>query len=138
MVDASASTDIPEVASRSKAARSRVTSRKAVLFGVDGRSMQARRFKDLIEQMAEDLGGHAGLSEGQRQLIRRCAMLSAECERMEADSALGLPFNVDTYGMLADRLGRALTRLGLKRVAKDVTPTLQDYLAARRDVMPND
>jgi hypothetical protein len=31
-----------------------------------------------------DLGGKALLSEGQRQLIRRAAMLSAESERMEA------------------------------------------------------
>jgi hypothetical protein len=38
--------------------------------------MTARRFKDLVEDIAADLGGKD--SEGQRQLIRRAVMLSAE------------------------------------------------------------
>jgi hypothetical protein len=38
---------------------------------VDGRSVTARRFKDLYEDIAADLGGLDQLSEGQRQLIRR-------------------------------------------------------------------
>jgi len=38
-------------------------------------------------RISADLGGVAMLSEGQRQLIRRAAMLSAECERQEAMSA---------------------------------------------------
>ena len=44
----------------------------------DGRSATARRFKDLVGDISADLGGASLLSEGQRQLIRRAAMLSAD------------------------------------------------------------
>ena len=67
----------------------------------DGRSASARRFRDLIEDIAADLGGKALLSEGQRQLIRRAAMLSAECERQEALAARGeAEFNCELYGTM--------------------------------------
>jgi hypothetical protein len=121
--------DMTKFATRSKAPRSRTTSRRAVLFGVDGRSMQARRFKDLIDEFQSDLGGREILSEGERQMVRRCAMLSAECEKLEAEAALSGEFDAETYGMLCDRLGRALSRVGLKRRPRDVTPTINDIVA---------
>jgi hypothetical protein len=98
----------------------------------DGRSATARRFKDLVEDIAADLGGKDHLSEGQRQLIRRAAMLSAESERMEALAARGeAEFDIDLYGMICDRLGRLFGRLGLERKSKDVTPDLRSYLAGK-------
>jgi hypothetical protein len=116
----------------------------------DGRSATARRFKDLVEDIAADLGGKDHLSEGQRQLIRRAAMLSAECERMEAmaarndrrpDGAIAwkseatFVFDLEIYGALCDRLGRLFGRLGLERKSQDVTPDMHSYLAERQ---PND
>ena len=81
-----------------------------------GDTAWARRFKDVLGLIISDLGGHgAGLSEGQRQLARRAATISIECEKMEGEAAAGAPFNVVTYGMLTDRLGRVLERLGLRR-----------------------
>ena len=72
------------------------------------------------------------LSEGQRQLIRRAAMLSAESERMEALAARGeAEFDIDLYGMICDRLGRLFGRLGLDRKSKDVTPDLRSYLHSK-------
>jgi hypothetical protein len=98
----------------------------------DGRSATAGRFKDLVEDIAADLGGKEHLSEAQRQLVRRAAMLSAECERQEALSARGeAEFNCELYGTMCDRLGRLFGRLGLERVARDVTSTLQSYLQAK-------
>lgn len=98
----------------------------------DGRSATARRFKDLVEDISADLGGKDHLSEGQRQLIRRAAMLSAESERMEALAARGeAEFDIDLYGMICDRLGRLFGRIGLERKSRDVTPSLQSYLQAK-------
>jgi hypothetical protein len=37
------------------------------------------------------------------------------------------------YGTLTSHLSRALKLLGLKRVLKDMTPTLQSYLEARAE-----
>jgi hypothetical protein len=59
------------------------------------------------EDIASALGGLDHLSEGQKQLIRRAAMLSAESERLEATATRGeAEFNVDLYGQMYDRLGR--------------------------------
>ena len=112
--------------------RSRVTNGSKLLPLSDGRSATARRFRDLYEDISADLGGVAMLSEGQRQLIRRAAMLSAESERMEALAARGeAEFDIDLYGMICDRLGRLFGRLGLERVSRDCTPDLRSYLAGK-------
>jgi hypothetical protein len=99
--------------------------------GLDGRSQTARRFRDLVEGMGNDLGGSDRLSEGQRQLIRRAATLSIMSESVEADFIRNLAFDSEAYGVLCDRLGRCLQRLGLERVSRDVTPSLQSYLQAK-------
>jgi hypothetical protein len=75
------------IISRKSHGRSQVGNGAKFLPMTDGRSATARRFKDLVQDISSDLGGVALLSEGQRQLIRRAAMLSAECERHEALSA---------------------------------------------------
>lgn len=119
----------PQLARRPAAQRSRVANGSKLLPLTDGRSATARRFRDLIEDISADLGGAAHLSEGQRQLVRRAAMLSAESERLEAMAARGeAEFDIDLYGMLCDRLGRVFSRIGLKRVPRDTT-TLRQYIA---------
>jgi hypothetical protein len=113
--------------------RSRVTNGSKLLPLSDCRSATARRFRDLYEDITADLGGVAMLSEGQCQLIRRAAMLSAESERMEALAARGeAEFDIDLYGALCDRLGRLFGRLGLERVAwpvNDGSQALADYFS---------
>jgi hypothetical protein len=127
-----ASETIAPVVSRSSKLRSKLSNGSKLLPMTDGRSATARRFKDLVEDIAADLGGKDHLSEGQRQLIRRAAMLSAESERMEALAARGeAGFDIDLYGMICDRLGRLFGRLGLERKSKDVTPDLRSYLASK-------
>jgi hypothetical protein len=62
-------------------------------------------------------------------LIRRCSLISVECEKLESRSVAGEEINLDLFGTLTDRLGRTLARLGLRRVPKVVgTPDLQEYL----------
>ena len=121
-----------QLAPRSRTHKSRVSNGSKLLPLADGRSVTARRFRDLYEDIAVDLGGLDQLSEGQKQLIRRAAMLSAESERMEAQAARGeAEFNIDLYGMICDRLGRLFGRLGLERRPRDMTPDLRTYLAAK-------
>jgi hypothetical protein len=43
-------------------------------------------------------------------------------------AATGAEINLETYGTLTDRLGRCFQRLGLRRQARDVGPTLGDLL----------
>lgn len=57
-------------------------------------------------------------------------MLSVECEKLEAAGMAGQPINLDTYGQLTDRIGRAFRRLGMKRVPREVRPpSVSEYLA---------
>jgi hypothetical protein len=95
----------------------------------DSTSVSARRFRTLIGRMTYDLGGSESLTEGQQQLIRRCAMISAQCELMEAETVQGKPLNAIAYGTLTGHLTRTLNALGLKREPVDVTPVLNEYLS---------
>jgi hypothetical protein len=103
--------------------RSRATNGSSLFWidDADGRSAPARRFKDILGAVVSDLGGLDLLSEGQKQLARRAAMLSLECERLEGASISGETIDIEVYASLTDRLGRCLQRLGLKRQARDVT-----------------
>jgi hypothetical protein len=91
-------------------------------------SVSAKRFRT-VAAIAFDLGGRENLTEAQQQLIRRCAMLSAQCELMEAETVQGKPLNAIAYGTLTGHLTRTLNALGLKREPIDVTPVLNEYLS---------
>lgn len=114
--------------------RSRVTNGKALFVEADQRGPWARRWRDVLGEITNDLGGADLLSEGQKQLARRCATISIACERMEGEAALGNEIDLDAYGTLTDRLGRALQRLGLKRHPRDITPP--DPLEYAREYSP--
>ena len=57
--------------------------------------------------MAFDLGGRENRTEAQQQLIRRCAMISAQCELMEQETVEGKPLNAIAYGTLTGHLSDA-------------------------------
>jgi hypothetical protein len=58
----------------------------------------ARRFQTVASRIAYDLGGRENLTEAQQQLIRRAAMLSVQCERMEKSVISGEDLNAVAYG----------------------------------------
>lgn len=107
--------------------RSAVTNGKRLHVVRPGDTAWSRRFRDVLAEIISDIRttSREGLSEGQRQLARRAATISIMCEKMEGDAAAGAEIDVDAYGMLTDRLGRAFARLGLKRQSRDV------YIPAR-------
>jgi hypothetical protein len=134
---AASSRDRSSVARVKRQTRSRITNGTAIhLVAVDGRSAAARRFRDVLAQITADISpdGAGSLTEAQRQLARRCAMLSVECEKIEARGVAGEPIDISHYGALVDRLGRCFARLGLKgHAAKDAGPTLTDLLREDRE-----
>lgn len=114
---------------RLRKGRSAVTNGRRLHVVAPGDTAWARRFRDVLGEIISDMG-RDGLSEGQRQLARRCATIAIACERMEGEAAAGNEIDLDTYGTLTDRLGRCFQRLGLKRQAQDVMPpTVEAYLA---------
>jgi hypothetical protein len=109
-------------------ARSRVTNGKELLPGVDGRSLWARRYRDVLTLHLSDLGGEDNISEAEKTLARRAACLVVELELMEVRFATGdEPDTEDTTANMLDRyqrtantLRRLLESLGLSRRTKDI------------------
>jgi hypothetical protein len=122
------------VARKPAATRSRVTNGADVLPGVDLRSATARRYRDLYEAMCVDQGGIERLSQARLQLIRRFAAASVLAEAMEARLAAGLPVDVTEFSTLASTAVRIAQRIGLDRRARNVTPSLQDYIEGRATI----
>jgi hypothetical protein len=123
--------DSAAVASLSPVSRSRISNGSAILPNVDGRSTWVRRLRDLIALHLSDLGGDDQASEAERSIIRRIATLTVELERLEAVFATAgeaTPDQLDLYQRTANSLRRLLEAIGIKRVPRDVTPTLAQYL----------
>jgi hypothetical protein len=117
-------------AARSTRLRSRVTNGSKLVAGLDGRSAEARRYRDLVMSYSDDLGGADSITEAQRTLIGQAATLQIQSERVQAAVLKGEQVNVEQLTRLANSSTRILTRLGLKRERRDATPDLADYLAA--------
>ena len=114
-------------APRKSQGRSCVTNGSTPFVEADGRGPWARRWRDVLAEITGDLGGADLLSEGQRQLARRAATISIACEKMEGEAAAGNEIDLEEYGRLTDRLGRAFHRLGLRRCPREITPDPLDY-----------
>ncbi len=114
----------------SQLSRTRVTNGKALfLDGVDGRTLAARRYRDLFHSFVSDLGGMEVASEAQLQLARRCATMSCQAEVMEAEFIAGDDTDLEQYLHLVGTLSRALSRLGIERKVLDVTDlSLEEYI----------
>jgi hypothetical protein len=103
--------------------RSRLTNHKDILPNVrDGRSGAARRFRDLVRSYITDLGGLDNISEVKLGLLRRLAGVTVQSETLEAMMVNGQLIPVAELCMLASTAVRISQRLGLSRVARDVTP----------------
>jgi hypothetical protein len=111
--------------------RSRITNGSDLLPSVDGRSVWARRLRDLISLHVNDYGGSSAISEAERSLVRRAAALTVELELLEvkfASNGGAQMEELDKYQRAANSLRRLLESLGLQRRSRDVTPNLHDYL----------
>jgi hypothetical protein len=95
---------------------------------LDGRSRAAMRTRELVSAFEADMGGADRLSTAQRQLVQRAAILAVQCEDFEVRYSIGQPIELDMYLAAINCQRRVLTELGLERRARDVTPSLQQYI----------
>jgi hypothetical protein len=115
--------------------RSRITNGTSLLPSVDGRSIWARRCRDLIQLHEQDLSpGNNRLSQASRSLIRRAAVLSVELEHLELKFAQqeATAAQLELYARLSNTLRRLLQTIGTERVPRDVTPSLSEYIKRKR------
>jgi len=126
---------------RARAADPKVYGRSKVRNGrlfpdIDGRNVWVRRCKDLIAMHLSDLGGIDNCSAAEQSIVRRASTMTVELERLEAKFALAGeadPNELDLYARVAANLRRMLEAIGLQRRARDITPSLDQYLAKKAE-----
>jgi hypothetical protein len=72
--------NIPPTASRPRSLRRRITNGADILRGIDGRSADARRYRDLVEAFSAEYG--LGSSEREMAAIRLAAALTVQSARL--------------------------------------------------------
>jgi hypothetical protein len=94
----------------------------------DGRTVAARRFRDLVEAYSAELGGK--LSPVEQSLVRQAANLTQVSERLQADVIAGTPVDHDAMVRISSEARRILGMLRAKAAKnKPAGPNLQEYLA---------
>jgi hypothetical protein len=112
--------------------RSATTNDPLLLRGVDGRSVVARRYRDVAIALADDLGGQDRLSEPSKILIRQAAAMTVQVEGLQSKIVAGKDVDLEQLTRLSNVLGRTLQRLGLKKPRAKPTGPLAAHLPSLR------
>jgi hypothetical protein len=115
---------------------SKATNDPRFVHGVDGRSVLMRRRRDLIAIFVDALGGEGALSAAGMLSVTRAADAVAIAEDHRARALRGEPVVLDDLVRLENAASRAVKALGIKRTARDATPSLHEYLAATAEAKP--
>ena len=118
------------IAGRKVYGRSRISNGRELLPDVDGRSVIARRYRDITTAILVDQGGADRCSESRMQLIRRFAAAAVLAEQMESKLANGELIDINQHATLSSTLVRLAAKIGINRIPRDITPGLDEYLAA--------
>lgn len=118
------------VATMRASSRSAKTNRSRRFVDGDGRGPWARRWRDLQELYADDLGGASTLSEFQLGLVATAATMRCELERFEGLLSMGQAIDTDVYGRFAGHYRRICETLGIERKQRDVSVQTIDDIAA--------
>ena len=115
--------------------RSAVTNGRRLFVEGDGNSAWSRRYRDLIAGHISDMGGRSLLSEAQVSLIKRASAIEVELELAEGKLSRGEEVDLDAFTRAASHLRRILESLGMKRVARDVTPDPLEYARQQAEAL---
>jgi len=98
--------------------RSRTTNGSQFLPQVDGRSIIARRYRDIARALQIEQGGD--VSEARLQLIRRFSAAAVLAEQLESKLANGEEINIVEHCQLTSTMVRVAQRIGIDRIAKNI------------------
>ena len=86
------------------------------------------RYGEISLAILIDQGGVEACSEARQQLIRRFSASAVLAEQLEAKLANGEQIDINEHAKLVSTMVRVAKRIGIDRIARDVTPTLSEYL----------
>jgi hypothetical protein len=98
--------------------------RLLTLDALDGRTAAYVAARKLVETMSRDLGGADQLSEGERQLVQRVALVGAIVSDFETKWVAGQKIELGDYLQACRTQCRLLSSLGLQRRSRDITNSL--------------
>jgi hypothetical protein len=107
-----------------RASRTQLLTRRTL----DRRTNAAKLFDRLVVDIEGDLGGADQLSTIERALIEGFAGACVSLQHLNTKLALGEEIDLGQHATAVSALVRIASRLGLQRRARDVGPTLTDYL----------
>ena len=124
------------IAVRPPTIRSAQTNDPLLLRGVDGRSVAARRYRDVVIALANDLGGQDRLSKSSKLQIRAAASMTVSIEELQARLVNGEDIDLEQLSRLQNALSRTLASLDRRKKAHpkpEAGPaaSLRDRLAAK-------
>ena len=96
-----------------------------VLAGIDGRSLLARRFREIATRIESDFGGD--LAEAQRHLVALAARLAIWCEEREPELGEGGKFDAGHYATIANSLRRLMDAASMLARVSNNPPAAQAY-----------
>ena len=114
-------------------ARAKASNDTKWLADVDGRTLIARRYRDIVSAILVDQGGEDRCSESRKQLIRRFAAAACLAEAMEAELARGEEIDINQHGLLCSTMVRVANKIGIDRTPLDITPSLGDLIRADQE-----
>jgi hypothetical protein len=97
---------------------------------LDGGTVSARRYRDLVCAFEAEVGGGAALTESERATIQQAAAITLRAEELQSALVLGKPIDSDLLVRLTGTARRLLN--GIKGKAEDrrpAGPDLASYLA---------
>ena len=95
---------------------------------LDGRTSAAKAFDKLVADIEADLGGRDQLSAIELALIEAFAGAAVTLQHLNTRLALGQEIDLGQYAQVVSAMVRVASRLGLRRRARDLTPSLSDLL----------
>lgn len=116
--------------------RQRATAGGIQLPRLDGRTVSARRYRDLVVAFEHEVG-IGSLTESEKSLIRQAAALTLRAEELQSALVLGADIDTDLLVRLSGTAKRILASIGAKATRKpaDGQNEISTYLANKYGVV---
>jgi hypothetical protein len=124
----------PRVDNRVPRPRQRATAGGIQLPRLDGRTVNARRYRDLVIAFEAEVGV-GSLTESEKSLIRQAAALTLRAEELQSALVLGEDIDTDLLVRLSGTAKRILLSIGAKGDKRKPVdgPSLDDLFAVEAE-----